>query len=92
MLAQEVPGVAAPALDVHGAAEDERVVRVYALDVPGGLAVDRDALPAQHARDRLGDLGSRASLGGVSDQHLHRVPECHLPPVPSSVILRMTAR
>lgn len=62
VLAQEVLGVAAPALDVHGAAEHDRVVGLDAGDLCSRRTVDAQARLPQRVGDRLCDLGGGATL------------------------------
>jgi len=62
---QEVPRVAAPALHVDGATEDDGVVGIEALHLAGRLALDCEVGAAQGGGDGLGDLFYSDNAGYV---------------------------
>jgi len=70
MLAQEMLGVSAPALHVHGAPEHDRVAGGEIPHVLGRLAIDLVPGLTQDLGDGLGDLGRRAAFGGMGNENV----------------------
>ena len=70
VLAQEVLGVAAPALHVDGTAQDDGVVGCEIADPIHRHAVDAQLGLAKGHGNGIGDLRGRAALGCVGDEDL----------------------
>ena len=68
VLAQEMLGIATPALHVHRAAEHHGVVGLNVADLAGIDAIDGQTPPAQRLGDRQRDLRRRAVLGRLRNQ------------------------